>query len=475
MNFNDISFYLFLFAVISLYRVLPWKGGRLMLVLASYFFYGLANPYYILLLFASTTTDFLVAQKISEAKQASAKKHLLWISLAVNISLLGFFKYADFFIGNFNFLASPLGWDQIEYLNLILPVGISFYTFQTLAYTIDVYRNEQNPETNYIDFALYVGYFPQLVAGPIERAKDLLPQLKKKHKVSQENLMHGLERVLWGLVKKTVIADRLAVPVLTVFQNVESHSGFELFIASACFSFQLYFDFSAYSDIAIGIARMMGVKLSENFSYPYTSRNQSEHWNRWHRTLTIWFRDYIYRSIMKKGERNAMKRIMAILLVFSVTGFWHGASWNKLLFGLIAGLFIVIQGFVKQLPLSRIATFNRDHFFIKTFQILFNHWILWMSLAPFFLLSSFSDAILFHKKIFTEPWQVTQIADEFVLYLSICILLHVIHIIRAQFIPKMRSGDLTVNYNRVPTNLALLLVLIFGAYEYQLTFIYFQF
>jgi D-alanyl-lipoteichoic acid acyltransferase DltB (MBOAT superfamily) len=403
----------------------------------------------------------------------------LWLSLAVNISLLGFFKYADFFIRNFNFLASPFGWDQIEYLNLILPVGISFYTFQTLAYTIDVYRNEKTAETNYIDFALYVGYFPQLVAGPIERAKDLIPQLKKKHQVSQEQVMHGLERILWGLIKKVVVADRLAVVVTEVYSDVSSHSGAELFVATCCFGFQLYLDFSAYTDIAIGIARMMGVKLSENFNYPYVSKSQSEHWSRWHRTLTFWFRDYVYRPIMKTGKRTTSKRLLAILVVFSLTGIWHGAYWNMFLFGFISGVYIVTQNLISQSAMLSFRSLRSKYkSFDKFYNLVlppFNFLVLWYSLAPFFILRDISNVQSYFANLFFESWNWQGLAEEYWVYFILFWLLYATHILRAKYIPKMRSGELTVNYDRVPTNLALLLILIFGAYEYQITFIYFQF
>lgn len=472
MIFNDLSFYVFLATVIALYRLLPYAVGKIVLVIASYLFYGLANPFYVFLLLFSTTTDFFVAKRIEAVSTQKKKKRWLLLSLTVNLSLLGVFKYGDFVIQNVNFLASPLGWDQLPYLHLILPVGISFYTFQTLAYSIDVYRGEQKAETDFMAFALYVGYFPQLVAGPIERAKKLLPQLKQKHKVSQEQFLHGMERILWGLVKKMVFADRLAVPVAVVYGDVHNYSALELWMATACFSIQLYLDFSAYSDIAIGIARLMGVKLSENFNYPFVSASQKEHWNKWHITLTQWFRDYVYRSIMKKGERKPLKQMLSVMLVFSLTGIWHGATWNMFLFGWLAGVYIVVQAVLPNLVLWFTGVSRKV---IKAGTILFNYWVLWFSLGPFFILSSFSDAKHVYSKWFSSSWSLHSVGEELFLFFLLSFALYVLHAIRSQFIPRIRSGELQLNYNRVPTNLALLILLIFGAYEYKMSFIYFQF
>jgi len=338
MLFTSVTFYFFLIAVLLLLHVLPWRIARWMLVAASYVFYGAVEPWYCLLLLTSTLVDFLAAQAIHRAPGTALKKRYLWLSIVINVSLLGVFKYADFGITNLDIILNWLGVAPIPKLELLLPVGISFYTFQTMSYTIDVYRGRSVPTRDFGAFALYVAFFPQLVAGPIERSHRLLPQFLQRPRVTLDDLSEGFQRVLWGLMKKLVFADRLGLMVDPVYANPSLYSSPELIIASMCFTFQLYLDFSAYTDIAIGSARMMGVRLSENFHWPLLARNPADFWSRWHMTLTSWFRDYVYESLGGTQRSRPWASAARIVLVMVLIGLWHGPSWGFVLFGLLSGL-----------------------------------------------------------------------------------------------------------------------------------------
>lgn len=338
MRFHSVVFFLFFGVVLLLRHVLPWRVGRLVLLAASYVFYGAANPWYCLLLLGSTVVDFTVAQRIGASEDETRRRRLLGLSLGVNLGLLCVFKYADFGIGNLNMLLGWLGSEPLSTLGWILPVGISFYTFQTLSYTIDVYRRETEPTRDFAAFALYVAYFPQLVAGPIERAHRLLPQLLHKGKPTSIDVELGFQRVLWGLTKKLVLADRLGLMVAPVYATASEQPAPILIVATLCFSFQLYLDFSAYTDIAIGLARMMGVRLSENFRWPFLARNPSDFWNRWHMTLTLWFRDYVYKPLGGTRRSRPVLTILHLVTVMTLVGLWHGAAWNFVVFGMLSGL-----------------------------------------------------------------------------------------------------------------------------------------
>lgn len=342
MLFTSLSFYLFVVPVLIGLYLMPWHWGRWLLIVASYCFYGAIEPWYCLLLLSSTLVDFFVAQRIEASQLATVRKRWLMVSLLVNLGLLAIFKYADFGINNLNTVLAWFNLSPIDNWHLLLPVGISFYTFQTLSYTIDVYRGKQTATRNFASFALYVGFFPQLVAGPIERAKNLLSQFERGPQPTRADIEYGVQRILWGITKKVVFADRLAVAVNQVYANPASYSSPELLLATLCFSFQLYLDFSAYTDIAIGLARLMGIRLSENFNYPFLARNPSDFWSRWHMTLTNWFRDYLYRALGGTRRSQPMVTAAALLTVMGLMGLWHGAAWNFIAFGLIAGLVMVV-------------------------------------------------------------------------------------------------------------------------------------
>ena len=298
MLFNSLDFAVFLPLVFFLYWFITagnLKLQNLLIVIASYFFYGWWDWRFLSLILISTLVDFTVANKLAKEEIQSKRKVLLWISILVNIGFLGYFKYTNFFLENFVTAFSFFGTSiKANTLNVILPVGISFYTFQTLSYTIDIYKRKLEPSKDFISFAAFVSFFPQLVAGPIERATNLLPQFYKKRHFEYDKATNGLRQILWGLFKKVVIADNCAEYANIIFNNTTDYSGSTLALGALFFTFQIYGDFSGYSDIAIGTARLFGFNLRQNFAFPYFSRDIAEFWRRWHISLSTWFRDYLY-------------------------------------------------------------------------------------------------------------------------------------------------------------------------------------
>lgn len=341
MLFNSIDFTIFLPIVFVLYWFVLKNHLKLqnaLVVLASYVFYGWWDWRFLSLILFSTLVDFCMGLYLNKTSDKNKRKYLLWTSIIVNIGLLMFFKYYNFFVDSFVTSFTFFGAEiQPNTLNIILPVGISFYTFQTLSYTIDVYKRKLEPTPDFIQFAAFVSFFPQLVAGPIERAKHLLPQFKVKRYFDGEVAMSGVYLIIWGLFKKVVVADNCAFFVNQIFDSGSNFSSLELFLGAVLFGFQIYGDFSGYSDIAIGVARLFGFSLMVNFSFPYFSRDIAEFWRRWHISLSTWFRDYLY--IPLGGSRGtSSKRIRNVLIVFLVSGFWHGANWTFIIWGGIHAL-----------------------------------------------------------------------------------------------------------------------------------------
>jgi len=336
MIFNSPEFGIFALIVFPVYAVLRGKPLRFWLVVMSYIFYGWANPWYILLLLGSTVLDFNIGKRMSRTDDARRRKMLLAMSLIGNLGALGIFKYSGFVIRSINDIAATIGVAfPVEPPDILLPIGISFYTFQTLSYTIDIYRGQLEPTDSFSAFALYVAFFPQLVAGPIERATHLLHQLEEKQPTTTDDLITGITRVLWGLTKKIVFADYLGIYVATVYDG--GASNLDYLLATYAFAFQIYLDFSGYSDIAIGLARIMGIDLRENFLWPYLSRNISEFWQRWHISLSTWLRDYLY--IPLGGSRKGSARTAAnVVIVMFLGGLWHGADLKFAIWGLWLGL-----------------------------------------------------------------------------------------------------------------------------------------
>ncbi len=344
MLFNSVDFTIFLPIVFCLYWFILNKDLRfqnLLIVSASYLFYGWWDWRFLCLIFISTLVDYTIGLKLQKQEKSLKRKILLVCSICVNIGLLGFFKYYNFFIENFTTAFTLFGLNfRAQTLNIILPIGISFYTFQTLSYTIDIYNKKIKPISDLIAFSAFVSFFPQLVAGPIERAAHLLPQFSAKRKFNYDKAVDGLRQILWGFFKKIVIADNCAYYANIIFDNSENYSANTLIIGAILFAFQIYGDFSGYSDIAIGTARLFGINLMKNFAFPYFSRDIAEFWRRWHISLSTWFRDYVY--IPLGGSKvSSLKRIRNVLIIFVVSGFWHGANWTFIIWGVLNALYFL--------------------------------------------------------------------------------------------------------------------------------------
>lgn len=344
MLFNSTTFLLFFVCIYLSYILLSntRKGQNILLLAASYYFYGSWDWRFLSLILISTMVDFIIGKSIVKEENPRRKKGLLLTSVFVNLSILGFFKYFNFFaasLGEF-FLAFGITLDTVT-LNIILPVGISFYTFQTLSYTIDIYRGKMSPTKDLLDFALFVSFFPQLVAGPIERAKTFLPQIQRPRTIKAEQVHAGLFLIIWGYFKKVVIADNAALICNEIFNNYTDYTGFELFVGVLAFSIQIYGDFSAYSDIARGLAKLMGFELMVNFKLPYSALNPSDFWRRWHISLSTWLKDYLYIPLggNKFGRFLTLRNLMITMLL---GGLWHGAHWNFILWGAYHGTILIL-------------------------------------------------------------------------------------------------------------------------------------
>ncbi len=340
MLFNSLSFILFFLVVTATYYLLPYRLRWVLLLLASCGFYMAFVPIYILILFLTIIIDYVAAICI-ETLPTRRKPYLLLASILSTCLVLFAFKYYDFFAMNVNALASLLDWNySISALKLILPIGLSFHTFQSLAYVIEVYRGNQKAERHFGIYALYVMFYPQLVAGPIERPQHLLHQFYEPHRPDYAIMRDGLRLILWGMFKKVVVADRLSIYVDTVYNHADHHNGTTLLLATVFFAFQIYCDFSGYSDIAIGCARVMGFRLMRNFNTPYFSTNISEFWSRWHISLSQWFRDYLYIS-MGGNRVSEFRRYFNLMTTFAISGIWHGANWTYLVWGTLNGAYLI--------------------------------------------------------------------------------------------------------------------------------------
>jgi len=344
MLFNSIDFAVFLPIVFILYWFLfksNLKLQNLLIVVSSYVFYGWWDWRFLSLIVFSTAVDYTVGQYLRNEENQLRRKVLLWTSILVNLGFLCLFKYYNFFIDNFTAAFSFFGTEiSASSLDIILPVGISFYTFQTLSYTIDVYKQKLEPTKDIIAFSAFVSFFPQLVAGPIERATNLLPQFYKERKFDYSRAVDGMRQILWGLFKKIVIADNCAQYANEIFNNSADYGGSTLILGALFFTFQIYGDFSGYSDIAIGTSRLFGFNLKQNFAFPYFSRDIAEFWRRWHISLSTWFRDYLY--IPLGGSRGgAMMKVRNTFIIFIVSGFWHGANWTFIVWGALNAIYFL--------------------------------------------------------------------------------------------------------------------------------------
>jgi D-alanyl-lipoteichoic acid acyltransferase DltB (MBOAT superfamily) len=341
MLFNSLEFAVFFPLVCALYFAAPYRARLPLLLMASCVFYMAFIPAYVLILFVTILIDYVAGIYIDRTS-GSGRKAWLMASIISTCAVLFVFKYFDFFTSNFVGLAHMAGWQLPRPLvHIILPIGLSFHTFQSLSYVVEVYRGRQKPERHFIAYATYVMFFPQLVAGPIERPQNLLHQFYEKHEFDYEQVTAGLKRMAWGFFKKLVVADRLALYVNDVYAAPRNFNGLQLTVATFFFAYQIYCDFSGYSDIAIGAAQVLGFKLMENFRTPYYSKSISEFWQRWHISLSTWFRDYVY--IPFGGSRCGVERwLLAVMITFAVSGLWHGANWTYIIWGVLNGVYLIV-------------------------------------------------------------------------------------------------------------------------------------
>lgn len=381
MLFNSLEFLIFLPTVFLFYWFIFNKNlfsQNLFILFSSYLFYGWWDYRFLSLIILSTIVDFIIGKKIHSSKDIKSKKVYLILSLVVNLGILGFFKYFNFFIDSFIDLIALTGYSLENQwtLKIILPVGISFYTFQTMSYSLDIFRNEMKPVNNFVAFASFVSFFPQLVAGPIERAKALLPQMMKKRNFDYLEAMFGLRLIIWGMFKKVVVADSLAKYVDIFYANPNDYIGLPSIVAMLFFTFQIYCDFSGYSDIAIGTARLFGIKLNRNFKVPYISTSFSEFWKRWHISLSSWFRDYVYISL--GGNRvGKLLNYRNLIITFIVSGLWHGANYTFIVWGVIHGFLLIIEKFF--IDIKSEISMNKIFKIIITFFITNITWVFFRS------------------------------------------------------------------------------------------------
>ncbi|MBB6110910.1 D-alanyl-lipoteichoic acid acyltransferase DltB, MBOAT superfamily [Mucilaginibacter lappiensis] len=390
MLFNSLLFLLFFLVVTSAYYLLTPKLRWIWLLLVSCYFYMYFKPVYILIILFTIVIDYIAGLLIEKA-QGSNKKFFLLASIIANVGVLAVFKYFDFFAGNINFLSHHFNGPQIPLLHILLPIGLSFHTFQAMSYTIEVYRGNQKAEKHFGIYALYVLFYPQMVAGPIERPQHILPQLHRVNQFNTTGFITGIFLIAIGLFKKMVIADRLGMFVDPVFNNPHGHSAFDLLVAVYFFAFQIYCDFSGYSDIAVGAALTLGIELMRNFNMPYLSKNIAEFWQRWHISLSTWFRDYVY--IPLGGSRVTFTvTCINILVVFIISGLWHGANWKYLVWGLVHGLLLIGYQLLKKFEIH-VKGFSYLQW-ILTFNLVCLAWI-------FFRANTVTEGIFILNKIFT--------------------------------------------------------------------------
>lgn len=402
MLFNSTEFILFLPLVTVVYYIAKHKYRWIILLIASYFFYMALSPKYTIFIIITTISTYVTALLMDRCSTKKDKKKYLILNFTINLGLLIIFKYLNFISTSFNTILKALNLShQLPILNLILPIGISFYTFKALGYSMDVYRQDIKAEKHFGLLALFLSFFPQLLSGPIDRASNLLPQLRKEQKLEYDNIKKSLFLIMWGFFKKMVIADNLALFVNQVYNSPTNYTGIPLIMATIFFGIQIYCDFSGYSDIAIGVGRILGFKAIDNFNRPYASKSVSEFWRRWHMSLSFWFRDYLY--IPLGGNRVSSKRwIFNQLIVFLLSGLWHGANWTFILWGMLHGVYIIVSKLTKAMreDISKKLNLNKYPKIYAAFKVLLT-FILVDFAWIFFRANSLSDAGYIVTHLFT--------------------------------------------------------------------------
>lgn len=477
MFFNSIPFAVFLPIIFILYWFVFNKNKstqNAILILASYYFYACWDWRFLFLLVFSTLLDYFSGIKIQNSKGEREQKFWFWLSIIINLGFLGVFKYYNFFATSFAELLQGFGLKTSPFLlQVILPVGISFYTFHGLSYVIDVYKKRIQAENNFVDYSLFVSYFPLLVAGPIERATHLLPQVKVKRDFDFEKAKIGVYQIIWGLVKKVIIADTCAIYANEIFDNYEQMNSLSLALGAIYFSFQIYGDFSGYSDIALGVSKLFGIDLLKNFDYPYFSRDIAEFWRRWHISLSSWFRDYLYIPLGGSigGKWMQVRNTFAIFLV---SGFWHGANWTFIVWGLINAVYFLpllllnrnrnnIQPIDFKLNLDGLKTVVN---ILLTFGLTTFAWI-------FFRAKSITEAISYIKRMFSNlDFKFQYLSIERYTYEILILLLFFIVF---EWNNKYKIEPISGKYSWVKLTVCIMAIIALGVFSDYKEFIYFQF
>jgi D-alanyl-lipoteichoic acid acyltransferase DltB (MBOAT superfamily) len=477
MFFNSLAFAIFLPTVFFLYWFVFNKNKstqNALLIVASYYFYSCWDWRFLFLLVFSTFLDYFTGIQIEKSNSEKGRKFWFWLSILVNLGFLGIFKYYNFFANSFAEMFTAFGFKASPILlNVILPVGISFYTFHGLSYVIDIYYKRIKAEYNFIDYSLFVSYFPLLVAGPIERATHLLPQVKVKREFNYETAKEGIYQIIWGLVKKVVIADTCAVYANAIFDNYSSMNSFSLILGAIYFAFQIYGDFSGYSDIALGVSKLFGLDLLRNFNYPYFSRDIAEFWRRWHISLSSWFRDYLY--IPLGGSKGGLwMKIRNTFIIFIVSGFWHGANWTYIVWGFINAVYFL------PLLLSNSNRNNIDSVVLKwnldSIRVLFSiltTFLLTCVAWVFFRAKTIMDAVLYLKRIFTTRDFAFQYLDNERYNYELLLMIGVFVLV--EWNNRMKVEPISGKKSMLKMALAILAIIAFGTYSDYKEFIYFQF
>lgn len=477
MFFNSLSFAVFLPIVFGLYWFVFNKtksSQNLLLILASYYFYSCWDWRFLFLLVFSTFLGYYTGIRIEKSRTTTSRKFWLWLSIIANIGFLGVFKYYNFFASSFSEALNGIGWHTSPLLlDVILPVGISFYTFHGLSYVIDIYLKRIKAEYNFVGYSLFVSYFPLLVAGPIERATHLLPQVKLKRDFDFEKAKEGIYQIIWGLVKKVVIADTCATYANAIFDNYTSMNSLSLILGAVYFAFQIYGDFSGYSDMALGMSKLFGIDLLRNFNYPYFSRDIAEFWRRWHISLSSWFRDYVYIPLGgSKGSKG--KQIRNVFVIFLLSGFWHGANWTYLAWGFLNALYFLpllllkrnrtnIESVKLQWDLDSIRTVGN---ILITFLLTCVAWV-------FFKAKSIGEAFDYIGRIFTDRNFLPQYLENE--RYSYEILLLVLAFVVVEWNSRNQIEPISGRYSGLKLVLCIAAIIALGTYSDYKEFIYFQF
>ena len=477
MFFNSLSFAVFLPIVFLCYWFVANKSKNVqnaILIIASYYFYSCWDWRFLFLLVFSTFLDYFTAIKIENSEKSNQRKFWFWLSILINLGFLGVFKYYNFFATSFSNMLQKVGFEANPFLlKVILPVGISFYTFHGLSYVIDIYNKKIKAEHNFIDYSLFVSYFPLLVAGPIERATHLLPQVKVKREFNYEKAKEGIHQIIWGLVKKIIIADTCAVYANEIFDNYSTMNSLSLLLGAVYFAFQIYGDFSGYSDIALGTSKLFGIDLLRNFNYPYFSRDIAEFWRKWHISLSTWFRDYLY--IPLGGSKGGMwMKVRNTMIIFLVSGFWHGANWTYIVWGFINALyFLPLLLLNKNRDNLEVATLSFNFKSIKTvFSIIFTFALTCFAWI-FFRSKSIADALEYIKRIFTNRSFSTQYFSVERYNYEILILIGLFVLVEWNYRNKIEP--ISGKYSFFRLGLCVISLLALGIYSDYKAFIYFQF